>query len=475
MHIKKIMALAAFALTTLAAAAQAPGGKPAGGNAPAAGTPGGTNDETRWEVSVNQMPPDLRRRISRVARDMQHSNGADRGLLTDILKGAGFSTVSSIIDIVANETMNLVKYRKQQKQKWMQMIQNECNYTDSLSAVKGLNDFYTTYSTVGALDPSDMNFDGISIRGMRNNQEVVYLSCHIDTTRIEHLYRHSKFHLVVDTLAFYPLACHLPNVQANGIRTMRQMQKGKDGKKNDKEKNSDERDNSYLFSERQGLSVGMDIKLTSSWINEAVMLMRDVELGNFKLTVNIPDGCSVYTYSRKQIDENRRKTAQQAAPSAWRGKDEPHEQLDTTYLSIEGDCFVVPRSYMPTADGTSRWGTGEYNMKVRFRETCQFSNDATQNEKLRRWHHDYKQLRRMQRKGSEAGEYLRTIWQQNGNTFVKTIVKQALTTSAGAAHLTESSGSGGKGAAGGGAAGAAGGGAAGGQQGGGQMPAGAPH
>lgn len=470
MHIKKFMALAALSLLTLTAAAQAPGGKPSGGSAPDAGMANGANDQTRWEVSVNQMPPDLRRRISRVARDMQHGSGADRGLITDILKGAGFSTVSSVIDIIANETVNLVKYRKQQKQKWMQMIQNECNYSDSLSAVKGLNDFYNNYSSVGALDPSDMNFDGISIRGTRNNQEVVYLSCHIDTTRIEHLYRHSKFHLVVDTLAFYPLACHLPNVQANGIRLMKQMEKG------DKAKDSDERNNSYLFTERHGLSVGMDIKLTSSWINEAVMLMRDVELGNFKLTVNIPDGCSAYTYSRKQIDENRRKMAAMPAPNGRGAKGEPQERLDTTYLAIEGDCFVVPRSYMPTADGTSRWGTGEYNMKVRFRETCQFSNDATENEKLRRWHHDYKQLRRMQRKGSEAGEYLRTIWQQNGNTFVKTIVKQALTTSAGAAHLTESSSGGMK--AGGGAA-AAGGAAAGGAAGGGQMPAGggqgAPH
>ena len=202
---------------------------------------------------------------------------------------------------------------------------------------------------------------------------------------------------------------------ANGIRMA--GKKGKDG----------ERDNSFSYSERNGLKVGMDITLSSSWINEAVMLMQNVKLGQFKLNINIPDGTQIYTYSRREVEQNR---LSNVSPS------------DTTLVEIEGDCFVVPRSYMPMSGGVRQWGTGEYNMKVLFRESCNFNTDASRNEKLRHWHRDYKQLRRMQHKGSEAAEYLRTIWKQNGNTFTKTLIKQTLTTSAQAAGLTQGAGNG---------------------------------
>lgn len=129
---------------------------------------------------------------------------------------------------------------------------------------------------------------------------------------------------------------------------------------------------------------------------------------------------------------------------------------------------------MPMTNGQRQWGTGEYNMKVRFRESCQFAPDATYNEKLRHWHRDYKQLRRLQRKGNETAEYLRSIWQQNGNTFTKTLIKQTLTQSAQAAHLIQKqSGLSGTKPSGGGPmpSGAAAGGAS---AGGSAMPAGAP-
>ena len=426
--------------TLLAALPQLLQAQPQGGQQPPQRPMDGGEESTSWQVSVNTMNPALRRRISEVAHDMQQQPGADRSLIGDILKGTGFATVSSLIDVITTETVHLVKYRKEQKRKWMQMIQNECNYTDSLQAVKGLKDFYNAPSAVSALDPSDMNFDGISIRGMRGGQEMLYISCHIDTTRIEHLFRHSKFFLVVDTIAFHPYMCHLPNLMANGIRQTRMRPKGK----------GEERDNSFSYAERTGLSVGMDITLSSSWINEAVMLMQNVQLGKFRLNIRIPDGTQLYTYSRRAVERHRRY----------------RDSADTTFVDIEGDCFVVPRSYMPMAGGVRQWGTGEYNMKVLFRESCQFSADATSNEKLRHWHRDYKQLRRMQHKGSEAAEYLRTVWQQNGNTFTKTLIKQALTTSAQAAHLTQTAGAGAAGMGGGAAKAGAGGGNG--------MPAGAP-
>lgn len=354
-----------------------------------------------WTVSVNPMNSDCRERITSVVSDLQ-ANGSTRSVTTNVLKSMGFAGISSAVDIVATEFVRLAQYRKEQKKKWMQMIQNECNYTDSLTSIKGLKDFYSETSSYGALDPSNINFDGITIQGMRNGAEVLYLSCHIDTTRLEHLFQHSKFHLVVDTIAFNPFVCHLPNLTANGIR----MMKGDDSG----------RDNGFKFSERNHLTIGMELTITSSWINEAVMVQKDVELGKFRLNVRIPDNVQTYHYSRTEALRN-----------------------NSELVEIEGDSFVVPRSYMPISGTERMWGTGEYKLKVKFRESCQFSQDATQNEKLKHWHKDYKQLRKMQKRGSDTGEYFRTVWNQNGGTLMKTMVKQGLTTGVQAAGLTQNS------------------------------------
>lgn len=341
-----------------------------------------------WQISINTMDPGCRDRITSVVNRMQ-ANGATRSVTADILKAMGYGGITAAVDIVATEVINLAKYRKQQKQKWMQMIQQENNYTDSLMYVSGVKDFYAETSGYGALDPSNINFDGISLRGMRNGDEVVFISCHFDTSRLEHLFQHSKFHLVVDTIAFNPFKCHLPNLAANGIRMMKDDKNG--------------RDNSFKFSEREHLEIGMELSVYSSWINEAVMVQKDVLLGTFKMSVRIPDNVQSYHYSRAEALRD-------------------NEEL----VEMEGDCFVVPRSFMPISATERMWGTGEYNLKVKFRESCQFSQDATTNEKLKHWEKDYKQLRAMQKKGSQANEYFSTLWKQNGTTLVKTMVKQGL-------------------------------------------------
>lgn len=358
-----------------------------------------------WQISVNTMDSGCRDRITSVVDRMQ-ANGATRSVAGDILKAMGYGGITAAVDIVATEVINLAKYRKQQKQKWMQMIQQENNYTDSLMYVSGVKDFYSETSGYGALDPSNINFDGISLRGMRNGDEVVFISCHIDTTRLDHLFQHSKFHLVVDTVAFNPFKCHLPNLAANGIRMMKDDKNG--------------RDNSFKFSEREHLTIGMELSVYSSWINEAVMVQKDVLLGTFKMNVRIPDNVQSYHYSRAEaLRENKE------------------------LVEMEGDCFVVPRSFMPISATERMWGTGEYNLKVKFRESCQFSQDATTNEKLKHWEKDYKQLRAMQKNGSQANEYFSTLWKQNGATLVKTMVKQGLNSGLQSAGILPAGSSGG--------------------------------
>ncbi|MEF2752263.1 MAG: hypothetical protein U0N52_05005, partial [Muribaculaceae bacterium] len=113
-----------------------------------------------WEVYVRQMPADTRNEITRT---MEQLNGSaqDRGILADIGTTLGIGVVGGLVDAVVTETFNLINYRKKQKAEWMKMIMNENSYTDSISSIRGIRDFYASNSRFGALDPSDINFDGI--------------------------------------------------------------------------------------------------------------------------------------------------------------------------------------------------------------------------------------------------------------------------------------------------------------------------
>ena len=168
------------------------------------------------------------------------------------------------------------------------------------------------------------------------------------------------------------------------------------------------------------------------------MVQQNVQLGEFRLQFTIPDNLASFHYSRSEVDRNR-KLAMASEENLATG----HTDLMTDYIEMEGDCFVVPRSYMPISSSERMWGTGEYNIKVKFRESCQFSQDATHNEKMKHWRKDYKQLRKMQKKGSQTTEYLRTVWNQNGDQIVKTMVKQGLNTGVQAAGLSATSSMGG--------------------------------
>lgn len=368
-----------------------------------------------WEVNVRPMDYDMRQAITGTMSELKGS-ADDRGLIADIGQAVGFGLVSSAVDIVVTETFNLATYRKRQKAEWMRMIEAENNYTDSINSVKGLKDFYAEPSRLGALDPSDINFDGIEIRGIRNGAEVIYLSCSIDRSRLDNLFRHSKFNLVVDTLAFYPYQCHLPNVTANGIRIMNEIKRGRSQVVGDSIIRPGKGGNGFSFDERSNLNVGIDLELTSSWINEAVQVHRDINLGGFKMNISIPDNVTAYTYSRRA----RMAEAEEIADLTQRDL-----FMANNLIQIEGDCFVVPRSYMPLDNGTRMWGTGEYNIKVKVRESCRFNS---QSDKARYWRDDYKMLRQMQNHSGEVQEYFRTLWSQNGTKILKSSYKTAINT-----------------------------------------------
>lgn len=353
--------------------------------------------ETSFILNVNPMDEEKKEKLNRVASNYRSRN---RSILVDLGYSMLSGGVNAVINVIGTEIINLTQIRSKQKRAWEEMRQKECTFVDSLQSVKGQSDFYGRQSSYGPLDPSDMNFDGITLKANRDGQEVLKMVCHIDTTKFAHLFLHSKFYLVVDTIIFHPYRSFLPNLKANRIE-----------RPHSEEASQDEIDywntiSQFSFDEHGIPTVNIRMDVYSSWINELVQVYQDVKLGTF--SVNIPVSReqlqdSVYFYSReKAIAEH------------------------LPIINMEGDCFVIPRSYMPVAANNPSWGTGEYKMKVVLSEKCRYNPKAGRS---KNWHRDYKQLVRMQNHGKVKNEYwndIITTFRDNKNTILKATYSPAL-------------------------------------------------
>ena len=346
--------------------------------------------ETSFVLNVNSMDGERKEKLNRVASNYRSRN---RSILKDFGNSMLAGGTAAVINVVATEIINLTQIRSKQKKAWEEMRQKECMFVDSLQSVKGQSDFYGRQSNYGPLDPSDMNFDGITLKANRGGQEVLKMVCHIDTTKFDHLFLHSKFYLVVDTIIFHPYRSFLPNLKANRVEQPRADEASKD------EIDYWNTISQFSFDEHGTPTVNIKMDVYSSWINELVQVFQDVKLGTFSVNIPISEKelkDSIYIYSReKAIAENR--------PT----------------INMDGDCFVVPRSYMPVAANNPSWGTGEYKMKVVLSEKCRYNPKAGRS---KNWHRDYKQLVRMQNHGKAKNEYLSdvvTTFRDNKNTILK--------------------------------------------------------
>ena len=336
----------------------------------------GMMQENKFIVDINPMTTEKRRHLDRMASRYRENS---RSVLTTLGKSMMIGGVTSAINVLTTELVNLTKVRKNQKQKWMEMRNKECVFIDSLCSVNGQRDFYRLPSSYGPLDPSDMNFDGITFRASRGGKDVLRMVCHLDTTRLAHLFLHSKFYLVLDTLEFHPYQSFLPNLSANRVT-------GPDAKASDDEKAYWNTISHFDFAEQKDPKLKIRLDFSSSWINEAVQVHRDVFLGSFDIEIPVKEDNltgSVYFYSRQQALAEGKPT-----------------------IDVKGDCFVVPRSYMPVSAQNPSWGTGEYKLKVVMSETCRYNPDG---KRAKNWHDDYKQLVRMQNNGKASNEYWTSI------------------------------------------------------------------
>ena len=265
------------------------------------------------------------------------------GLYKKSAAGQAVSVTSSLLNFGLNA---IIAATKSKKPEWEKAVRGECTFVRRLPMQMEILDFYRHPSTNGPLDPTDMNFNGFGCRqvieytdpdGNVREEEVFYVTCKVKSgpEGKARMLNHSKFEMEVDTLRFNYALCDLPN-DSLGMATDNRI--------------------GFSFDSRKDLKFVVNATITSSWINQALMVFNDQPLGSFDIVASIDpkyiDGDGVFRY---YADRDRNS-----------GKN----------VRVSGDCFLVPRSYVGSSDMRNiqdSWGTGQYKVEMKVSEVCKIN------------------------------------------------------------------------------------------------------
>lgn len=328
-------------------------------------------------------------KINNYMRGMSTQRG-NRSLLSSLstayrstFTGQILTASQGLIELGVNSLVNATRSKRPD---WEQAVNNESKFVRVLPMQMEILDFYEQPSTQGPLDPSDIMFKGFGCRQVIEymlpdstikEEEVFYLSCHVDTTDhgLNRMLYHSKFEIYVDSLRFNPWICDLPN-DSLGV---------------DNEKRID-----FSFDKRKNLKFNIEATITSSWITQAMQVFNNQEIGRFNITADINpdciDGLGAFTYSSR-LDANNPKK----------------------HVTVIGDCFLVPRSYVGSTDmrtAQDAWGTGQYKVEMRIAETCQINEkyyDPTDKEKKDAWKEEWKKIKSRKKSKSPWKQVLNIV------------------------------------------------------------------
>lgn len=308
-----------------------------------------------------------------------------RGYLSNLL-GQGLTAAkkaasTSLMGLVSTGVNMIGDMVRSKKNDWSAAVARENVFVKTLPMMENIEDFYSDVSFAGALDPSSLSFNGFGCLQKRDNDTVLYMVCHLDTTEygVGRILKHSKFELTLDTLVFNPYKCDLPN-DSTMPYSMRVP---------------------FSFTNRDNLNLQISLNVMSSWINQAIQLHRDQTLGQFFVNVpineNTLDADSVFRF--------------------YRGSSNNKAVCDIT-----GESFIVPRSYIGVRDANGRfhdaWGTGQYKMSMTLRETCSNTEAFDKN-----WKADWKARKLNRGHKVDFGRAMRQLWDANGSKWVMSIVE----------------------------------------------------
>lgn len=380
-------------LLSLTAVAQPDNGKMPPGNGAGRKNAKAFNPENVAQFNIimhtdNNIPNKLKAGLEQQNNSLTDTK--TRGFFNDVWQSlranASTASTTTISGLASTGAMLIAELFRSKKSDWTKLVQRENKFTKELFMLQDVNDFYSDISTQGALDPSFMTFDGFECIQMRGEKMVLKLSCHLKTDSLSmmRIIRHSKFELELDELYFNPEICDLPN---------------------DSTQQFSEREK-FSFENRQNLNLRIDADLTSSWINQAIQVYNDQLLGQFyvQVPINKEDlNSEGVFYYKKGSDDNK--------------KD----------VEIIGESFVVPRSYMGFLDGNGNyvdgWGTGQYKMTLRIKETCNITPEFEANWKTD-WKHRKKQRTRPLQK---MWQNIVQTWDNNKQQWITSIIEAPAT------------------------------------------------
>ena len=345
------------------------------------------HDVTRYDLTLHQDSKVSDWLSEAWNKELASAGNESRGVLNDtynVLKaqsvGLMSSTVSSVISMGVDLLFNAFKSKKED---WRKAVEKENVFEKEISTIESVNDFYSQVSTTSAMDPSGMSFNGFSCMQMRGPDTVLYMSCHLKDSELalQNIIRHSKFELELDTLVFQPQYCDLPNENTP----------------------FSSREQHFSFDDRGALNLEIDTKITSSWINQAIQVYNDQQLGEFFMKVPI---------NKKDLDSD-------GVFRFIRGR--AANKVDD--IEMVGECFIVPRSYIGVRDAEGNysdcWGTGQYMVKMHLKETCTITRQFEQN-----WKSDWN--RRKQRGKGVLYQMKQTVKQnliQNGRKCLVSVLE----------------------------------------------------
>lgn len=288
-------------------------------------------------------------------------SGTALGLVTSASQNLLTGAVNLLVDAVRSK-----------KTDWQKQLRTDCRFTKTLLMQNTITDFYGSTSTRGAFDPDSIIFNGfacmqdIAYKVKHEGREVsatlpvlqVRCSLRDDAHGLMRMLNHGKFEVWVDSVRIDPAVCNLPNDSL----TERQLCYR----------------TPFDFQRRKNLRLQLEATFTSSWVNEAVMLATDQQLGTFTVTVAIPDS----TYLRHDGGADDGCFVFHRLDSAAIARLSKAERADyerrAACVTVVGDCFLVPRSFIGSNDMQTYapvWGTGQYKVNMTLTESCDI-NDA---------------------------------------------------------------------------------------------------
>lgn len=341
------------------------------------------NDEEALRKYNEEVELNKRKRETAAA----DTSSSSRGLLSFLYSGFGTTLITKTASASSDVLALITDAVKSKREKWMQKAQQQCTFTKSLSSQSKIDDFYYLPSKNGAMDPANIKFKGFGCRNYLECKDTVnnkgrgkdvfrvLCSMRSDSAGIAKIVNHSKFEIEVDTLIFNPFYCDLPN---DSLKTKTK----------------------FDYDKRTNLTFSLNVKIYSSWINEAIMITTDQLLGEFTITAKIDkknlDEDNLFVYVKNDLN-NKNKS-----------------------VSVTGDCFIVPRSFIGTSNGVDyepTWGTGEYRLEMTVTETCQINNEyyyeaSANGDKTakKKWDKDKWKAEWRNMQGNKNDSFMKGVW-----------------------------------------------------------------